>query len=165
MFSTIKSVKDYTGTDLEILFNSAKVKSILLARIKEIDPDTGLTINDIDGTFEANAFLRRAQAIVEIFIKKDEIDIENPSDLLILDKMTSYQAVYMLDNEDTVFQQSALTSQGQTDFVVNFNKEMHSPWLAPLAVIASYGLSWKKSKSFRTGKIFDLPKISKWRNA
>jgi hypothetical protein len=78
--------------------------------------------------------------------------------------MTAYQAVYMLENEDTVFQQSAFTSQGQTDFVVNFNSNMYSPWIAPLAVIAAKALSFKKTRSFRTGKMFQFPKITKWRN-
>jgi hypothetical protein len=41
---------------------------------------------------------------------------------------------------------------------------MHSPFIAPLAVLAIKGLTWKKAKSVATGKIFQFPKITKWRN-
>lgn len=108
--------------------------------------------------------IKRAQGIIEIYVGKDEIDIENPADLLLLDKMVSYQTAYMLENEDIVFKQAALTSQGQTDALINFNRDMHSPFIAPLAVLAAKGLSFKKAKSVRTGKIFQFPKITKWRH-
>lgn len=107
--------------------------------------------------------IKRAQALVEIYIGKDEIDIENPSDLLLLDKMTSYQAAYMLDNEDLIYKQAAITSQGQTDALINFNKEMLAPFMAPLVIIASNGLSFNKSRSYKTGRIFQWNSIPKWR--
>jgi hypothetical protein len=108
--------------------------------------------------------IKRAQGIIEIYIGKDEIDVENPADLLLLDKIVSYQTAYMLENEEIVFKQAALTSQGQTDALINFNRDMHSPFIAPLAVLAIKGLTWKKAKSVATGKIFQFPKITKWRN-
>lgn len=107
--------------------------------------------------------IKRAQAIVEIFIGKDEIDVQNPSDLLLLDKMTSYQAVYMLENEDIVYKQIAATSVGSGDSIQSFNMSMSAPWMAPLAVIAARGLSFKRSRSIRTGKIFQWPTYLDWR--
>jgi len=108
--------------------------------------------------------IKRAQAIVEIFVGKDEIDVENPSDLMILDKMTSYQAAYMIDNEDVVYKQIASLSVGAGDSAQNYNTAMSSPWMAPLAYMASKGLSWNRSKSFRTGKIFQEAPKYLWRN-
>jgi hypothetical protein len=105
----------------------------------------------------------RAQAIIEMFVGKDEIDIENPSDFLLLDKMVSYQTVYMLENEEIIFKQAALTSQGQTDALINFNRDMFSPFMAPLAVMASAGLSFNKSRSYRTGSIFQKSKYRDWK--
>jgi hypothetical protein len=107
--------------------------------------------------------IKRAQSIVEIYVGKDEIDIENPSDLLVLDKMTAYQAAYMVDNEDVVYSQIASTSVGSGDSAQNFNTAMSSPWIAPLAVMAARGLSFKKPRSIRTGKIFQLPRRIDWR--
>ena len=105
----------------------------------------------------------RAQAIIEMFVGKDEIDIEHPSDFLLLDKMVSYQTAYMLENEDIVFKQAALTSQGQTDALINFNREMFSPFIAPLAVMAAAGLSFNKSRSYKTGSIFQKSKYRDWK--
>lgn len=105
----------------------------------------------------------RAQAIIEMFVGKDEIDVENPSDFLLLDKMVSYQTVYMLENEEIIFKQAALTSQGQTDALINFNRDMFSPFMAPLAVMASAGLSFNKSRSYRTGSIFQKSKYRDWK--
>jgi hypothetical protein len=108
--------------------------------------------------------IKRAQGIIEIFVGKDEIEIDNPADLLLLDKMVSYQTAYMLENEDIVFKQAALTSQGQTDSLVNFDTRMLSPFIAPLAVMAAAGLSFNRSRSYRTGKIFQVSKDQKWRS-
>ena len=105
----------------------------------------------------------RAQAIIEMFVGKDEIDIEHPSDFLLLDKMVSYQTAYMLENEDIVFKQAALTSQGQTDALINFNRDMFSPFIAPLAVMAAAGLSFNKSRSYKTGSIFQKSKYRDWK--
>jgi hypothetical protein len=157
MFTTIKSVQEYTGKDLLSIFNSLD-KRTFIAYERSIDPDT------IDSEQESRFLIKRAQSIIEIFIGKDEIDVQNPSDLLLLDKMTAYQTAYMLDNENTIFNQVAVTSQGQTDFVVNFDTKMASPWIAPLAYIASRGLSFKKGRSIKTGKIFQWPTYVDWRS-
>ena len=135
MFSTINSVKEYTGYDVTL------------------------------------PLIKRAQGVIEIYVGKDEIDVDNPSDLLLLDKITSYQTAYMLENEDIVFKQAALTSQGQTDALINFDVRMLSPFISPLAVMASRSLSWNNSRSVKTGKIFGWPahldengNRSRWRN-
>lgn len=164
MLSTIKSVKEYTNQDLYQFYNSPIKRLEIADKVAELDPLTNFGPNDVDAEFEARQHIKRAQAIIESYIGKDEIDIQNPSDLLILDKMVSYQAAYMIENEYAVFDQVALTSQGQTDFLVNFDTSKDSPWIAPLAVIAARGLSFRKPRSLQTGKIFQFPKITKWRN-
>ena len=127
MFSTVNSVKEYTGYDVAL------------------------------------DLIKRAQAIVEIYIGRDEIDVVDPADLLLLDKITSYQTAYMIDNEEIVFKQIALDSAGSGDTLQNYDISMSSPFIAPLAVLASKGLTWKRSKSFRTGKIFQLPARIDWK--
>jgi hypothetical protein len=128
------------------------------------------TINDVKlytGYDVTNAIITRAQSIIEIYVGRDEIDIEDVSDKIILNKMTAYQAAYMLENEDMVFKQVALTAQGQTDSNITFDKSMLAPFMSPLAVLAANGLSFNKSRSYKTGKIFQWgPKDrrSLWRN-
>ena len=135
MLSTVNSVKEYTGYDVNL------------------------------------PLIARAQAIIEIFVGKDEIDVDNPADLLLLDKMVSYQAAYMLENEDLVFKQIATDSINLNGSVQNFDTKMNAPYIAPLVVLAANGLSWNRSKSFKTGKIFSWPSRldergnrSRWRN-
>jgi hypothetical protein len=105
----------------------------------------------------------RAQALIEMFIGKSEIDIENVNDLSILDKMTAYQAAYMYDNEDMVFSQIGLNSAGSGDSMQNFDANLLAPFMSPLAIIAARGLSSAKSKSLKTGKIFSWSKRYDWR--
>jgi len=166
MFSTLLSVKEYTGVDLAA-FYGAPNKRVETLIDRSLDYDQSITaenIADYDPGFEALASIKRAQSIIEIFIGKDETEIRSASDLLILDKMTAYQTVYMVKDSDNIFEKVATTSQGQQDFVISFNTNMYSPFIAPLAYIASKNLSWKKAKSIKTGKIFQFPKITKWRN-
>jgi hypothetical protein len=164
MLSTIKSVKEYTGIDLFQIYNSATKRQEIVDKIVERDPNATPSINDIDADFEARQHIKRAQGIVEIYIGKDEIDIDNPSDLLLLDKMVSYQAAYMVDNEDLVFNQIPTNSIALGGSTQTFKLDISSMYIAPLTAIASKGLSFKKARSFRTGKMFQFPKITKWRN-
>lgn len=106
--------------------------------------------------------IKRAQAIIEVFIGRDEINVENVDDLLVLDKMTAYQAAYMLENEDTVYNQIATTSSGSGDSLQNYNTAMSAPWIAPLAVMAAKGLSFKRPRSIKTGKIFQTTTETEW---
>ena len=109
------------------------------------------------------ALIKRAQALIEMYIGRDEIDIENPSDLMILDKMTAYQAVYMLDNESVIYKQVAVTSAGAGESAQNFDGAYSAPFMSPLAVIASRALSFNRSRSIKTGKIFQWNRKVDWR--
>jgi hypothetical protein len=109
------------------------------------------------------ALISRAQSVIEVYIGRSEIDIENPNDINILDKMTAYQAAYMMDNENIVYSQIASNSVGSGDSSQNFDTAMASPFIAPLAVFASRGLSFKKGRSIRTGKIFQWNRKVDWR--
>jgi hypothetical protein len=124
------------------------------------------TVNNVKEYTDADVTLdliKRAQAVIEIFVGKDEIDIDSPSDLLLLDKMTAYQSAYMLENEAVVYTQIAANSVGAGDSAQNFNTAMSAPFIAPLAVMAAKGLSFKKPRSIRTGKIFQWPTYIDWR--
>lgn len=107
--------------------------------------------------------IKRAQSIIEIYIGRDEIDVESPSDLLVLDKMTAYQAAYMFENEETIYKQIAVTSAGSGDSAQNFDGNYSAPYIAPLAVIASRALSFNRSRSIKTGKIFQWNRKVDWR--
>lgn len=110
------------------------------------------------------ALIGRAQAIIEIFIGKTEIEIDDSRDLNLLDKATAYQAVYMQDNEEIVYEQAALATTSQAgEGVVFKGGDFTAPWIAPLAVLSLRYLSSRKSRSIRTGKIFQYGPLAKWR--
>lgn len=106
--------------------------------------------------------ITRAQAVVEIYVGRAEIDIENPNDLTILDKMTAYQSAYMLNNEDMVYSQIASLNEGFRDSNQTFDTKMSAPWMSPLAVLASKGLSFNRPRSVKTGKIFQWNRRRAW---
>ena len=108
--------------------------------------------------------VKRAQSVIEVFVGRSEIDIENPNDLMVLDKMTAYQAAYMLDNEDVVYSQIASNSVGSGDSVQNFDTAMSAPFIAPLAVFAARGLSFNRARSISTGKMFQWNRKVDWRS-
>lgn len=124
------------------------------------------TVNDVKeytGQDVTLPLIKRAQSLIEVYIGRDEIDIENPSDLMILNKMTAYQAVYMLDNEDVIYKQVAVTSAGSGESSQNFDAAYSAPYMSPLAVIASRALSFNRSRSIKTGKIFQWNRKVDWR--
>ena len=124
------------------------------------------TVNSVKDYTDADVtvpLIKRAQAIIEIFIGKDEIDVESPSDLLVLDKMTAYQAAYMFENEDVIYTQIASLRIGSGDGAQPIDTAMSAPFIAPLAVLAAKGLSFKKPRSIKTGKIFQWPTYIDWR--
>lgn len=102
------------------------------------------------------ALLNRAQSIIEAFVGKVEANVQDGNDLQLLAKATAYQAAYMQENEAIVYEQIALTSGGQTDSRTDFDQKMFSPFIAPLAVISLKALSFKKSRSIQTGRIFQM---------
>ncbi|CAB4190991.1 hypothetical protein UFOVP1212_3 [uncultured Caudovirales phage] len=107
--------------------------------------------------------IKRAQSIVEIYVGRSEIDIDRTDDLILLEKMTAYQAAYMLNNEDVIYDQIASMSVGSGDTAQNFDTKMSSPWMAPLAVLAARGLSFNRGRSIKTGKIFQWNRKVDWR--
>jgi hypothetical protein len=124
------------------------------------------TVNDVKeytGQDVTLPLIKRAQSLIEVYIGRDEIEIENPSDLMILNKMTAYQAVYMLDNEDVIYKQVAVTSAGSGESAQNFDGAYSAPYMSPLAVIASRALSFNRSRSIKTGKIFQWNRKVDWR--
>jgi hypothetical protein len=110
------------------------------------------------------ALIARAQAIIEIYIGKTEVEIDDSRDLAILDKATAYQAVYMQDNEEIVYEQAALATTSQAgEGVVFKGGDFTAPWIAPLAVLACRFLSSRRARSIRTGKIFQFGPVTAWR--
>jgi hypothetical protein len=99
--------------------------------------------------------VNQAQAVLEVFLGKVEVEIESAYDLAILGKATAFQAAYMKNNADKVYEQIAIRSVAQSDGGAVMNTEMWAPFIAPLAFLAMRSLSWKRSRSVKTGPVFE----------
>jgi len=98
--------------------------------------------------------IERAQYAIEAYIGKFEDEITDSKDLEILKRATAYQTAYMLNNEDIVFEQMAVSTTMQNDASTTFKPgDTVSPFVAPMAVILCGKLSFVKSKSVYTGKM------------
>lgn len=118
-----------------------------------------LTSKDI-----TNDLLYRAQAIIETYIGKTELEIHDSRDLTFLGRAVAYQAAYMMDNEDIVFEQVAAKTTGQNDSLISFKDgDNASPWIAPLAVMACNRLTFMQSRSITTGKMSQRIRLYGWR--
>jgi hypothetical protein len=112
----------------------------------------------------STALLQRAQNVIETYIGRTELQIEDNLDKVLLARAVGYQAAYMQDNEDLVYQQVSAQTTGQNDSLISFKQgDNASPWIAPLAVMACRNLSFKRSRSVRTGKVTNNPYKYAWR--
>lgn len=97
--------------------------------------------------------LLRAQGIIEAYTGRLESDVSNVRDTALLGKATAYQAAYMRDNYEQVFEQVALSQTGQSGTLMTFKAgDDAAPFIAPLAVLACKKLSWFRSRSVKTGR-------------
>jgi hypothetical protein len=116
-------------------------------------------VKTITGKIVKADLVQRAQYAIEAYIGKFESEVINTTDLEILKRAVAYQAAYMVNNEDVVFEQMAVSTTSQNDSSTTFKStDKTSPFIAPMAVMMCAKLSFVKSRSIKTGKI--APTIS-----
>ena len=120
-------------------------------------------VKDITGKIVNNQLVTRAQYVIETYDGKLEAEITNTKDLEILKRAVAYQAAYMENNEDLVYEQMSVSTTGQNDAYTTFRQNDNaSPWIAPLAVMVCSKLSFIKSRSILTGKISRTISFPDW---
>jgi hypothetical protein len=107
----------------------------------------------------------RAQAIIESYVGRLEIEVEDAYDTMLLGRATAYQAAYMKEDPSRIFEQMSVSQLSQFGASISFKQgDLVSPFVAPLAVISCQRLSWKRMRSVKTGSIFaPLVGESGWR--
>ena len=118
----------------------------MFTTIENVKKQTGYDVTNDD--------IFRAQAVLETYLGRVEEDIEDPNDNAIMGKATAYQAAYMKKDYDRVFEQMAIVTVQQSDGGVAPNNNMAAPFIAPLAFFAMRSLSWKRSRSVKTGSMW-----------
>jgi hypothetical protein len=109
-------------------------------------------VKSITGKNVDSSLIERAQYAIEAYIGKFESEILDDKDLEICKRATAYQAAYMLNNEDVVFEQMSVSTTGINDSYTTFkNNDSASPFISPMAVMICHKLSFWKSRSIKVG--------------
>jgi hypothetical protein len=125
---------------------------------------TTTQVKTITGKVVNASLVERAQYAIEAYVGKFEADIEDTKDLEILKRATAYQAAYMLNNEDIVFEQMAVSTTMQNDASTTFKAgDKVSPFIAPMAIMMCDKLSFIRARSIYTGKMSQTTASSDWR--
>lgn len=120
-------------------------------------------VQDITGREVSREDIQAAQHIIEAFVGRNETEVSGADDFALMAKAVAYQAVYMQNNYDKVFEQIAVRSTGQLDAQMTLDTAMSAPFISPLAVLTLRNLTWRRSRSVRTGPIFPAgPRVSRW---
>jgi hypothetical protein len=125
---------------------------------------TATEVKTITGKIVDAALVARAQYVIEAYVGKFEADVTDTRDEEILKRAVAYQAAYMLNNEDIVYEQMAVSTTGQNDAYTTFKQnDSTSPFIAPLAVMICNKLTFMRSRSIYTGKSTDTVNELDWR--
>jgi hypothetical protein len=127
----------------------------MFATTTQVKTITGKTVNA--------GLVERAQYAIEAYVGKFEADVTDTNDLEILKRAVAYQSAYMLNNEDIVFEQMAVSTTMQNDASTTFKPgDRVSPFIAPMAVMVCSKLSFVKSRSIKTGPIASTVTYPDW---
>lgn len=125
---------------------------------------TTTQVKTITGKTVNAGLVERAQYAIEAYVGKFEADVEDTRDIEILKRATAYQAAYMLNNEDIVYEQMAVSTTMQNDASTTFKSgDKVSPFIAPMAVMMCDKLSFMRARSVYTGKMLDTTEQNNWR--
>lgn len=125
---------------------------------------TTTQVKTITGKVVNAGLVERAQYVIEAYVGKLEADVTKTRDIELLKRATAYQSAYMLNNEDIVFEQMAVSTTMQNDASTTFKSgDTVSPFVAPMAVMVCSKLSFMKTRSVYTGKVSQTTASSDWR--
>jgi hypothetical protein len=120
-------------------------------------------VKTITGKIVKSDLIERAQYAIEAYIGKFEAEVTDTGDKEILKRAVAYQSAYMVNNEDVVFEQMAVSTTTQNDSSTTFKQsDLTSPFIAPMAVMMCSKLSFMKSRSIKTGKILSDSTYPVW---
>lgn len=124
---------------------------------------TTTQVKTITGKIVNAGLVERAQYAIETYVGKFEADVTETKDLELLKRAVAYQSAYMLNNEDIVFEQMAVSTTMQNDASTTFKAgDSVSPFIAPMAVMVCSKLSFMKSRSIKTGMISESYAYPDW---
>ena len=106
-------------------------------------------VQDITATEVTQAHVQLSHYIMEMYTGRPESRVEDSDDLYLLKLATAYQAAYVRQNTEIVFEQIPFETLQLDKYRIKM-KENETPFIAPLAVMACERLSWFRSRSVST---------------
>lgn len=107
--------------------------------------------------------LAHAQMMIEAYIGRTEQDVIDASDVAILGRAVTFQAIYIKGSPET-WEQAAVASVASNGSTISFDTDRMAPHMSPWSVAACRNLSWRGSVSVTTGPMFDRPRpVDGWR--
>src|SRR3954470_19503914 len=98
-----------------------------------------------------NDQVRQANFIIEAYVGRTESEVDNARDLALLARATAFQAVYMRQNPEIVYEQAKVQMLNAGGNMTTFDTKGDAPFIAPLAEKVCKKLSWRGTRSVRTG--------------
>lgn len=111
-------------------------------------------IRDTTGHEVSPLKVRIAQLMIETWIGKSELEVEDAGDLATLARATLFQAIYIGDESVDLLEQAAVKSIVMNDSTTVFDTAMFAPYMSPWAIKACQQLSWRRPRSIKTGPLF-----------
>ncbi len=108
------------------------------------------------------AQVQQAQFVIEIVCGRTEAEVTKGRDKMLLARAVAAQVIYMRSNPEITFEQIKVSSLSRGEGGTAFSDD-YSPFVAPLALISMLNLSWRVSRSVRTGKTFQRSATISWR--
>lgn len=115
----------------------------MFTTVDEIKRNTGITVTQTT--------LNLAQMMIEAWVGRDEAEVEDSTDLAILEKAATFQAVYINGNAADILEQAGVKQIVSGTESTTFDTDRFAPYMAPFAIRACNKLSWAGSRSIHTG--------------
>jgi hypothetical protein len=106
--------------------------------------------------------VQRAQTMVESFVGRVEAEVTEATDKALLGHATMWQAIYIMEEPEAMLQQVAVKTMMGGDQTTVFDVEKFAPFFAPWAFKACERLSWRRSRTIRTGPVQMKPLRPRW---
>lgn len=112
------------------------------------------SIKEVTGVEVDQATLATAQMMIEAFIGRAELDVESSTDRNTLGRAVTFQAIYINGQSLDMLEQVALKASTIGATTTTFNTDMLAPLMSPWAVLTCKNLSWRGTRTVKTGRIF-----------
>jgi hypothetical protein len=123
--------------------------------VEDIKDETGIDVEQ--------QTLVLAQLMMETWVGKAEVEIDDAGDLETMRRATLFQALYIAGSEEVMLQQASVERLTIGESSTTFDTSRFAPYMSPWAVEACRRLSWTGPRTIAIGPMFDRAKEVGWK--